>query len=79
MKHGHNIKHILVGTSMNLALLYNLNFTEVCINLKICYSLARLYVRCVYLKLFGWGGMKFMKHVGGGGGAQTIKVWEVLV
>jgi hypothetical protein len=48
---------------MNLALLYNLNFTDVYINLKICYSLSKLYVRSVYLNLFGWrGGVTFVKN-----------------
>jgi hypothetical protein len=42
---------------MNLALLCNLNFTKVCINLKkMCYSLAELYVKYIYLNLFGWRG-----------------------
>jgi hypothetical protein len=37
---------------MNIALFCNLNFT-VYINLKIRHSLAEIYVRSVYLNLFG--------------------------
>jgi hypothetical protein len=41
---------------MNLALFYNLNLTEVYINLEKCYSLAELYVTSVVLNLFAWRG-----------------------
>jgi hypothetical protein len=36
---------------------------------KVCYSLAELYVRSVYLNLFGWrgGGVKFKKYFKVGG------------
>jgi hypothetical protein len=30
---------------------------------KICYSLAELYVKAVYLIYLGGGGLKFMKHL----------------
>jgi hypothetical protein len=39
---------------MKPALLYILNFTNLYINLR--YSLAELYVKSVYLNLFGWRG-----------------------
>jgi hypothetical protein len=34
--------------------------------INLCYSLAELYIRCVYLNLFGWRG------------AQAIQFWEAL-
>jgi hypothetical protein len=33
---------------------------------KVCFSLAELCVKCVYLNLFGWRGATFMKHFKGG-------------
>jgi hypothetical protein len=30
---------------------------------KVCYSLAKLYARSVYLHLFVWRGVKFIKHL----------------
>jgi hypothetical protein len=29
---------------------------------KVCYSLAEIYVKCVYLNLFGWRSVTFMKY-----------------
>jgi hypothetical protein len=43
---------------------------------KVCYSLAEIYVRSVYLNLFRWTEVNFMKHLRG---AQAISVWELLV
>jgi hypothetical protein len=41
-----------------LAVFCDLNFAEVYINFeKVCYSLHELYVRSVYLNLFGWRGV----------------------
>jgi hypothetical protein len=38
-----------------------------------CYSLAELYVKYVYLNLFGWrGGAKFIKHFTGGSGYKSF-------
>jgi hypothetical protein len=35
--------------------------------IKLCYSLAELYIGSVYLNLFGWRrSVKFMKHLKGG-------------
>jgi hypothetical protein len=69
---------ILLGWNMNLALFYNLNFTEVYINLKKkCYSLTDLYVKSVYLNLFWWRGSEVHETCWGGG--QAIKVWEPLL
>jgi hypothetical protein len=49
-----------------LALFYNLNFTEVYINLqKFCYSSAEHYVISVYFNVWGEGGVNFMKHFKG--------------
>jgi hypothetical protein len=60
-----------------LALFYNQNFTEVYINLdKVCYSLAELYVRCVYLNLSWWRGAWSSWNIYRG--AQAIKIWEPL-
>jgi hypothetical protein len=57
-KYGRKIKYILgtvLGWNMKVALFYNLHFTKVHIKLeKVCYSLAELYVKSVYLNLFGW-------------------------
>jgi hypothetical protein len=52
---------------MTLALFSDLNFMKVYINLeKVCYSLAEIYIRSVYLNLFGLKGVvKFTKHIGG--------------
>jgi hypothetical protein len=58
---------------MNIALCYKLNITEAYISLKICYSLAELYVTSVHLNLFRV--MKFIKHVKG---TQTVKVLDAL-
>jgi hypothetical protein len=54
---------------MNLALFCNLNFTEVSIGLKICYSLSELYVRSVYLNFSGGEVREFHETCCGGGGA----------
>jgi hypothetical protein len=40
---------------------------------QICYSLAQLYVKYVYLNVFGWRWV--MKHLRG---VQALKVWEPL-
>jgi hypothetical protein len=43
---------------------------------KICYSLSELYVRSVYLSLFRWREVKFVKLLKGD---SSHKVWEPLV
>jgi hypothetical protein len=32
---------------------------------KVCYSLAKIYVKSAYLNLFWWRGVSFMKHIKG--------------
>jgi hypothetical protein len=44
---------------------------------KVCYSLAELHVRCVYLNLFGWRGSEVYETCYTG--LQVIKVWEPLI
>jgi hypothetical protein len=39
---------------------------------KECYSLAELYVKCVYLIYCGGGGVKFMKHIKGGSSYERL-------
>jgi hypothetical protein len=43
---------------------------------KVCYSVAQLYIKSVYLKLFEWRGQEF--HGTLPRGVQGIKVWEHL-
>jgi hypothetical protein len=45
--------------------------------IKVCYSLAELYVKCVYLNLFGWRGRDIYETFQRG--VQAIKVWEPLI
>jgi hypothetical protein len=37
--------------------------------IKVCYSLAELYVRSVYLNLFGWRGGREVQEIFQSGGA----------
>jgi hypothetical protein len=50
-----------------LSLFYNSDFTEVYINFKkVCYSLEELYVKSVYMSLFGWRGREVHETCKGG-------------
>jgi hypothetical protein len=63
-------------TREKLALLNNLNFTEVYFNFeKVCYLLSELYFESVYLNLFWWRGHEVHETFKW---AQTINVWESL-
>jgi hypothetical protein len=80
--YGRQIRYILVGTLLgwntNLALFYNLYVTEVNINRNVCYSLAELYVKSVYLNLFWWmGGLKFMTYFMGGPSYKRLGISEL--
>jgi hypothetical protein len=70
IKYGRKVKYILVGTSLNFEIFYLL--LTVITGLAPNSSVAGLYVKFVYLNLFGWRGREVHEtfFFFGGGGSQ---------